>query len=400
MPSVKRWARVKEFNPNSPPQVLSYLRHRGYKIYKDKDTGKPTTNAASIEKTLRTLGLEGRKDALLELVGDVKKLTKAIGYLLEANLGEDGLYHPIYTFKPETGRLSAVRPNIMNQPNHGVEERVAHAIRACIIPSSPEKVLMEMDWKAMEAVLTGYFAQDEDYMHISKIDSHSYFCAHILANRGEWVEGVDHIPPARSGEIVDFLKEIKQKYPEERFMAKTANLAMGYDIGWRHLAEIIRCSAKEAKDYLRIRDEMFPKVAKWKENTFREAHKKGYLETPFGYRCYYWNVLEQAKGKPKGTMRKGREARDALAFRPQSSGAAMLRETMLDVAQYDGIVFDMLAPIHDALLVECFPMELSRAYEILKKSMERCWPELGGLSIEAEAKVGKTWGDMEDYYGG
>jgi DNA polymerase-1 len=391
MPTVKRWARVKEFNPNSPPQVLSYLRHRGYKIYKDKTTGKPTTDKTAIEKTLRTLGLEGRKDPLLETVGEVKKLAKAIGYLLEANLGEDGLYHPIYTFKPETGRLSAVRPNIMNQPNHGVEARVAHAIRACIIPSTPEKVLMEMDWKAMEAVLTGYFAQDEDYIRISKIDSHSYFCAHILKNRGV----IDYIPSPHSDRLPGFLQDIKKTYPDERFMAKTANLAMGYDIGWRHLSEIVRCSAKEAKDYLRIRDEMFPKVAKWKENTFREAHKKGYLETPFGYRCYYWNVLEQAKGKPKGTMRKGREARDALAFRPQSSGAAMLREVKLDVAAYDGDTFDLLAPIHDALLVETYPVNITKTFSILKKSMERPWPELGGLSIEVEGSIGRTWGDME-----
>jgi len=393
MPFFDRWAFVEDFNPNSSQQVLEYLKWKGYPLHKNRKTGKPTADEEAIEKTLRQLALSGKKDPLLENVLEARGLQKAIGYLLEANLGADSKYHPIYTFRPETGRLSAVRPNIQNQPNHGVDARVAEAIRACVIPSRKDFVLVECDWKAMEAVLTGYFAQDEDFIRISQLDSHSYFCAFILRNRGT----ISDIPKPSDADIMSFLNDIKKRFPAERFTAKTANLAMGYDIGWRHLSEVIRCSAQEAKTYLAIRDEMYPKVAKWKEATFREAHTKGYLETPFGYRTYYWNVLEPVKGKP-GMFTKGKEAREALAFRPQSCGAAMLREVMLDVDKHDGIdsggVFDFLAPIHDAILVECPNGRKDQTTEILQKSMERGWKELGGLSIETETKVGVKWSEM------
>jgi DNA polymerase I-like protein with 3'-5' exonuclease and polymerase domains len=249
---------------------------------------------------------------------------------------------------------------------------------------------MEVDWQAMEAVLTGYFAQDEDFIRISQLDSHSYFCAFILRNRGV-ITG--DIPKPSDGSVKEFLKDIKTRFPEERFMAKTCNLAMGYDIGWRHLSEIVRCSAAEAKDYIRIRDEMYPKLAKWKEATFLEAHAKGYLETPFGYRTYYWNVLEPVKGQP-GKFTKGKEAREALAFRPQSSGGAMIREVMLDVDHYDGDLFWFLAPIHDAILSEVEKGKEEAAREVIAKSMERSWKELGGLSIKTDTKIGVRWSEM------
>lgn len=382
---------MQDFNPTSSTQVLEYLKWKGYPLQKNRKTGAPTADEEAIEKTLRLINVKGgTKDPLLERILDARHLQKAIGYLLETSIGADGMYHPIYTFRPETGRLSAIRPNIQNQPNHGVDARVAKAIRACVVPSRPGWVLVENDWKAMEAVLTGYFAQDQKFVRISQLDSHSYFCAFILRNRGVLT---GDIPDPNDAGIMDFLNDIKRTYPEERFMAKTANLAMGYDIGWKHLSEVVRCSAEDAKTYLRIRDEMYPQIAKWKEATFLEAHSKGYLETPFGYRTFYWNVLEPIPGKP-GKFRKGKEAREALAFRPQSSGAAMLREAMLELDPHDGCEFNFLAPIHDAILVECLERDVPTVVGLMKKAMERPFVELGGLAIESEAKVGNRWSEM------
>lgn len=391
MPIVNRWASVLDFNPTSSKQVLEYLKWKGYKLHHNRKSGKPTADEEALEKTLRGLALKGGKDPLLDKIIEARHLQKAIGYLLETSIGKDGYYHPIYTFRPETGRLSAIRPNIQNQPNHGVDARVAKAIRACVVPSRPGYVLVENDWKAMEAVLTGYFAQDPDFVKISQLDSHSYFCAYILRNRGVLNGG---IPSPNDSGIMDFLNDIKRSFPTERFMAKTANLAMGYDIGWKHLSEVVRCSAEEAKTYLKIRDEMYPAIAKWKENTFLEAHTKGYLETPFGYRTFYWNVLDPIPGQP-GKFRKGKEAREALAFRPQSSGAAMLREAMLELDEWDGVEFNFLAPIHDAILVECPEANVPHVVARMKKAMERPFAELGQLSIETEAKIGKRWSEME-----
>lgn len=392
MAYLERWAKSLPFNPVSPIQGKAYCAFKGYEIPLNRKTKKPSLDEEGIEKILRRYGA----DPVLEHILEARHLSKALGYLSGNYVGRDGKFHPIYTFMPETGRLSAIRPNIQQIPNGGVDAELARAIRRCVVPSRPGRILLECDWKAMEAVLTGYFAGDPDYIAISKIDSHSYFAAFILVDRK--IINVPIPKPTDPG-IVEFLAWIKGDFKAVRVEAKKVNLATGYGMQWKHLSEVLRCDAATAKRYLALKAQMAPKIEKWKENTWLEAHRKGYLETPFGYVNYFWNVLEPIKGQP-GKFRPGKEANEALAFRPQSSGAAMLREVMLDLIIHDGIdeggLFDFLAPVHDSMLVECEEPRRDEVKDLITGSMARPWAELGGLSIEADSKWSRvSWADME-----
>lgn len=277
---------------------------------------------------------------------------------------------------------------MQNVPNSGVDQELSRAIRSCIVPSSPGKVLLECDWRAMEAVLTGYYANDPEYIAASKKDSHSWFAGYLLQDEGV----LKDVPSPTEDGFMDFAHWVKKEHPATRVIAKKVNLATGYGMKWMLLAATLRCSAEQAKRYLAIKDKMAPKLKAWKEATWREAHAKGYLETPFGYVNYFWDVLRVKDGK--ATL--GKEANAALAFRPQSSGGSMLREVMLSLAQYDGGLFNLLVPIHDAVLVETEEHNVEEAKRIICASMARPWPELGGLVIEADAKAGKRWSEMKE----
>lgn len=379
-----RWAVPQPFNPNSPPQVLAYLQSKGYKIPKDRKTRKPTTNDDALNQILRN-----NVDPLLEVVLEARGLRKALGYLLDTSLGSDGRFHPIYTFRPETGRLSSVRPNMQNVPKGGVDAELARAIRSCIIPSRPGRVLLECDWKAMEAVLTGYFANDPEYIAASQKDSHSWFAGYLLEAQGV----IKEVPSPTRDDFMDFAGWVKAEHKTLRALAKKVNLATGYGMRAPLLASTLHCTIAEAKRYLEIKARMAPKLEAWKDATWREAHAKGYLETPFGYVNYFWDVLRIKNGKAS----LGKEANAALAFRPQSSGASMLREIMLSLRHLDGELFDFLVPIHDAVLVECDEGRAEEVKTVICKEMGRAWPELGGLVIEADATASHTnWADMEE----
>lgn len=378
-----RWAQQLPFNPLSPKQVLSYLKFKGYKIPRDRKTQKPTTNDEALRMILRN-----NPDELLETVLEARALNKALGYLSEAAVGADGKFHPIFTFKPETGRLSSVRPNMQNVPNGGVDQELAIAVRSCIIPSRPGRVLVECDWRAMEAVLTGWFAGDQEYIAASKKDSHSWFAGYILLADGQ----IKEVPSPLADDFMDFASWVKKEHKVLRALAKKVNLATGYGMKKGLLASTLHCTAAEAQRYLDIKDSMAPKLKAWKEATWREAHSKGYLETPFGYVNYFWDVLRVKAGK--ATL--GKEANAALAFRPQSSGAAMLREVMLSLDGLDGKLFDYLVPIHDAILVECAEKDAEQVSRVIRQEMGKPWPELGGLIIEADCKVGVNWGSMQE----
>jgi len=377
-----RWAKREPFNPVSSTQVMAYLKLKGYKVPVDRKTRKPTSGEDAIVEILRH-----NQDPLLERVLEARHLKKALGYLLDTALGQDGAFHPIYTFRPETGRLSSIRPNMQNVPNGGVDEELARAIRSCIVPSRPGRVLLECDWKAMEAVLTGFFAGDDEYIAASQKDSHAWFAGYLLLEQGV----IKEVPSPKSEGFMDFASWVKKDFKEVRSLAKKVNLATGYGMKWPLLAATLRCSAAEAKRYLEIKDKMAPKLKAWKEATWREAHAKGFLETPFGYVNFFWDVLRVKSGKAS----LGKEANAALAFRPQSSGAAMLRETMLQLDSHDGEAFDFLVPIHDAILVETWERDVEYAKGVICSAMGRPWPELGGLAIQADAKAGSRWSEME-----
>ncbi len=384
---VKRWAVLEDFNPLSPQQVMRYLTHCGYKIPRDRKSRKPTTSKESLTQLEKWYP----NDRALAMVVGARHLSKAIGYLDDSRLGRDGKFHPTYTFAPDTGRLASINPNFQNQPKHGVDEELAIAIRETVIPT-PGMVLVELDWKAIEAVLTGFFAGDEGFMRLSLVDSHSFLAWHI-AFRGGKVPTPP--PPMDSDDLADLLARFKQDFKLERELAKKVNHATSYGMGPKHLSDTLKVSLKQASELMRIKDESAPKVAQWKHKVRLQAHQEGFLENPFGYRRYFSHVYVRDK---YNQWKLGDEANKCLAFLPQSTAAGMLRAVVSELPGIDGYEksWHPLVPIHDALLLEVLQGEVPKVVGLVQKEMERKWDELGGLSIPVDVKSGPTWAAMQN----
>lgn len=383
---MKRWALLENFNPLSSQQVMKYLKHKKYKIPRDRKTRKETTSKESLTQLQKWYP----NDRVLGLVVESRHLNKAIGYLDDSRLGRDGKFHPTYTFAPDTGRLASINPNFQNQPKHGVDEELARAIRETIVPS-PGMVLVELDWKAIEAVLTGHFAGDEGFKRLSLLDSHSYLAWHIA-----WRTGKTPVPPPPmdADDIGELLARFKQAHPHERELAKKVNHATSYGMGPKHLSDTLKVTVSKASELMRIKDESSPKVAKWKHEVRLRAHNEGFLENPFGYRRYFSHVYIKDR---QGAWKLGDEANKCLAFLPQSTAAGMLRDVVSRLPELDGYgdYWHPLVPIHDALLLEVLQGEVPRVSNLVKNLMEKEWPELGGLSIPVDIKSGTNWALMK-----
>lgn len=387
---VKRWAKGEDFNPLSSHQVMAWCKSHGYKVPLNRKTRKPTTGKDALSKLIRLYP----QDLLLPKVLEARHLSKAIGYLDDSRLGRDGKFHPTYTFAPDTGRLASINPNFQNQPKHGVEEALARAIRETIVPSEGF-VLVELDWKAIEAVLTGWFAGDTAYQRLSVLDSHSYLAWHILFEKK--TKGVYPPPPMDHPRLETLLKEFKSKYPAEREVAKKVNHATNYGMGPKHLGEDLKISIYDAARLLQIKAKSAPLVAEWQAKVRLQAHTEGFLENPFGYRRYFFEVFKKDRN---GRWVNGDEANKALAFLPQSTAAAMCREAVLLIAEevqhgWPPDTFHILVPIHDSFLIEVRERHVDAVVEQVKKVMERSWKELNGLSIAVDVKRSeKSWADM------
>ena len=386
---VNRWAKAKDFNPLSSPQVLEYLRYKGYKVPRDRVTRKETTGKDALAKIIK----DNPMDVMLRLILEARHLNKASGYLDDSRSSGDGRFHPTYTFAPDTGRLASINPNFQNQPKHGVDQELTDAIRSTITPSRGF-VLVELDWKAIEAVLTGWFAGDAGFQRLSLLDSHSYLGWCILHDRG----GTDLGPPPdlhdpRLGEL---LGHFKAAHPKFREIAKKVNHATSYGMGPKHLSEVLECKIPDAIRLMEIKDKSAPLVAKWKNTIQQQAHKEGFLENPFGYRRYFFEVY---KKNQRGDWVLGGEARKALAFLPQSTAAGMLRATLASLPGVRGYNEDWypLIPIHDAIVLEVREGAVGDYVPEVRALMEKEWPELNGLSIKTDIKVGSNWALMKDW---
>ena len=133
---VLRWFWQEPFNPDSPPQILAWLKHKGHPVGKSK-----TSDESTDKKTLEA-NFAKTKDPFYRSLLDYRAIKKVLStYVLGtlARLDEDDRLHPHFTFKPSTQRLSATAPNIQNVvADRGGAEGLASGFRTCITARAVE----------------------------------------------------------------------------------------------------------------------------------------------------------------------------------------------------------------------------------------------------------------------
>lgn len=134
--TVTRWFWQEPFNPDSPPQILAYLKHKGHPVGKSK-----TSDESTDKKTLEANWAK-TQDPFYRALLDYRAIKKVLSTYVEGTLAkldaEDRL-HPHFKFRPSTQRLSAVAPNITNVvADRGGKEGMASGFRNCIVAREAE----------------------------------------------------------------------------------------------------------------------------------------------------------------------------------------------------------------------------------------------------------------------
>ncbi len=456
---VPQYALQLDFNPSgSSPCTLNYLKHMRYKLPRDKHTKKDSTGKDGLE----TLCIRHPEDKVIPKILQARTLQKADGFFNDEHLGKDGRMHSEFTFYPSTGRLSSRKPNLNQIPQVRGDEakiEVAKAIRSTVI-ATPGYTLVEPDWKAIEAVLVGYFAEDPEYIRAAKLGVHDILGSHILAKRFSLLlleaekrkmkwndlgnvqkslgmtdeELVNTFQAPHEGlytplEVCRNLSEVletwrepilltwdearikkqiskfKKGWPTLRGKSKIVVHGTAYGESVYAMSRLLRIPTWEAQLYFDVYCGLASKVMRWQEATRFRAHKEGYLSNPFGYVRYWFDVLRpkfDQWGKPifqNGKMvmaPDGDEANEVLAFLPQSTGAGILRDALLTFDRYQCDDFHPLVPIHDAILFEIKDQYLDKYIQLIRDVMGAPIPQLGGLVVDVELKMGKSWDQVKE----
>jgi uracil-DNA glycosylase len=437
--SVHRWWWQEPFNPDSVPQVLAYIkarRHRPGRAKKAKS--EESTNRETLERLARTTG-----DPFYQALLDYRAIGKVKGTYVEGTerrLDSEDRLHPVPTFKPSTMRLSYVNPNITNVvADKGGSAGLAAGFRKCIVASSGCR-LLEVDFAAIEAVITGWCARDAEYYRLAKLGVHAALVTHVL--------GQPYDPAASDHELRALFKQAKSGHPEIYESAKRYIHGRSYGLtvaGMQLQFPHLFPTQAMAERYARIFEQMAPGVAKWQRETQVKASVQHYLggagDHPFGYKHWFWSVYSykrlsvtqyyrlvakcQRKGEepPVVTINGqhfrvglGEDGKRVLALDPQSIASGVLKEVLLrlladrDSPSYIGDVYfgrtPLRAPIHDSGLFEIPVRKFDRVFETICMEFQRpvaelplpaSWGRPGEyVTIGVSAKAGQDWQAMEE----
>lgn len=370
------------FNPNSEKQMKTYARAFKHPLRFDKKKNAESLDKLQLEKLAAK---QGEKHPVYRILQELRGVSKTLGtYVNGFAPNALGKIHTTYTFAASTGRLTSRAVNLQNV-SHRSENEWAEQIRRMIVPR-PGRCFVEADSAAIEAVLVGYFSGDRAYMERATKGIHAYLACCEL--------GMEFTP--------DNVKRIKNETQFEKLYARKKRTVHGVNFGmgpmlmamnYPHVFRNWKVAQKEIDFYY----EVCPLLKEWHGHTQLLAHRQAYLQNPFGYRHYFYDVLHK---DINGKVEEGSDAKRVLAFNPQSTAAAFMRENLAILRDSEWYPDSLPAnlTIHDALLLEPLLEDAERARDYLLALMNRPIPELGGLQIGVDVKIYKeNWQDAEKF---
>ena len=230
------------------------------------------------------------------------------------------------------------------------------------------RVLVDADYSQIELRVLAHIAGDENMRNafLSGADIHTQTAAQVF-----------HVPPK---EVTGFM----------RTSAKAVNFGIVYGIGEFSLAQDLKISMKEAKQYIADYLATYPAIKAYMENTVRFGRENGYVATIFNRRRY----LPELRAANKITQAFGE--RVAMNAPVQGSAADIIKIAMVNVysrLKKEGLKSKLILQIHDELIVETEPNELDAVKKILSEEMENA-AQLS-VPLKVDMNSGKTWYDTK-----
>lgn len=362
-----------EFNPNSPPDVITMMTDvlgRDECITVEKYTGKE-------KKSADVNVLQKIDHPLAGKIIQLRQAYKRRGYVdplapdfEDTVLYDDGELHAQFnTNLAETGRLSCEGPNLQNFPKRDAE---AAEVRRCIVPA-PGCRIIAADYGQIEARVIAMFTKDPVFCKAlwERYDVHT-----------EWAERISRAYPSRVGGkknftdkkvMKSFRTDIKNQWTFPLFFGCTMQSAAGY---LNIPIDVIEPLYEEFW-------EMFAGVKAWQERQVEFYQEHGYVECLTGRR------------------RRGPLTNHQIFNSPvQGTAAEIVLDAMSRLSERCSDEDDVLQPeinIHDDLTFLRVPEAKVEEYteEIITEMLKVPFDWIN-VPITIEVAHGDNWRDMEE----
>lgn len=263
-----------------------------------------------------------------------------------------------------TGRLSSSNPNLQNIP---VRTKVGQGIRRAFV-AAPGCVLVSADYSQIELRLFAHMTKDPGLVEAfaSGKDIHA-----------ETARRIFNIP------------EDQPVPADQRRQAKTINFAVIYGASPFRVAVELGIPQAQAAELIKAYLTLYPGVRQFLEQILEGAREKGYVQTLLGRRRYVPDVNSRVF-----QFRQAAE-REAANMPVQGTSADIIKLAMLRVERAlpeNSLAAEMILQVHDELLFECPPEEVTRLGALVRQAMEQAFPL--DVPLRVEVKSGHNWWDV------
>lgn len=351
------------FNVNSPKQLAVVL----FEKLKLPVVRKTKTGYSTDEEVLRKLSDRHPLPARMVAYRELAKLKSTyVDGLLEL---VDPKTHRVHTRLNQavaaTGRLSSSDPNLQNIPIRTEEGR---KIRRAFVPAEGN-LFLSADYSQIDLRVLAHMSGDPALVRAFR--------------RGEDI----HAATAR--DIFDLGADAPVT-DEQRRVAKSVNFGIVYGQTPFGLSQQLGLPLPQAQDYIRRYLEKYAGVKDWVEATLARARKDGYVTTLLHRRRYLPEI-----NASNGNLRAFAE-RTAMNTPIQGTSADLIKVAMREVAAWmakSGGRARLLLQVHDDLLFEAPPGELSTLAPAVKRVMESAVPL--DVPVVVDVKTGPNWADLK-----
>lgn len=340
-----------EFNINSPQQLGKILFEKlKLPVIKKTKTGY-STDVDILEKLVN-------EHSIIEKILEYRSLMKlnstyAEGLLPHINSKTNRIHSFFHQTITATGRISSTEPNLQNIPTR-IE--LGKQLRKVFKPKEGY-IYIDADYSQIELRVLAHISKDENMVEafLKDEDIHKQAASKVL-----------NIP-------------IKNVTKEQRTSAKAVNFGIVYGISDYGLAEQLKISRKEAKEYIEQYLKKYKGIKKFMEEIVNETKEIGFVETLFHRRRY----IPELNSNNYIVRQFG--ARAAMNTPIQGTAADIMKIAMINVfnkLNEEQLDAKIVLQVHDELIIECKIEEKDRVKQIIQENMENAFSLDVPLKVE------------------
>ena len=312
---------------------------------------------------------------------------------LQTMADEKGRVHCSLNLNTETGRLSARRPNLQNQP---ALEKDRYGVRAAF-RAPPGMSLVVADYGQLELRLLAHmarcrsmvdaFAAGGDFHSRTAAAMYPHVAAAISSGAVALEEGADGGGGTSGGPPL-----VKSAFPGERRRAKVLNFSIAYGKTAVGLARDWGVPLNEARATLEAWFADRPEVRAWQAAVLDAARREGATRTLLGR----YRDLPDLASPELGARRHAERA--AINTPIQGGAADVVMAAMLKLARNARLAalgWRMLLQVHDEVVLEGPAESAVEAKALVVADMEAPFAAPLRVDLIVDAKVVQAWGDAK-----